>query len=423
MLPGGKDEVRTPAPVPALADARALAFAAGYGCAILGTGRVACWGYVLRHELPLARRALAEVPGLRDAVGLAASSDHACAVLRDGTVWCWDEGPPRRVAGIADASPEIAVILEASCVRRRDRSLACWGKSFGEGVASFASSPGARLLGNTGIEICEVASAGVRCWQARGRCAGALTLDDLKRCLALPEDPSGWEPLGGEAAQDYVSSVDTSCELGRDREVRCWGINDVGQLGDGTLVDRALAQRVVGLVDVQPPVVPADPPPAADARATDWTDAPCPHDAELDLVHAGLDRRPFHVVAAFGRHAELLEIDLHDHAVVPRAAGRVPKLAGTQRSVRLTLAIETAQGFEHPTAGTYLVHPGQRGRSAEVVVETAHLYADAAQPGWRLDGTVEITHLDARWVCGRIAASGAIGHVRGRFAAELTGVR
>ncbi len=40
---------------------------------------------------------------------------------------------------------------------------------------------------------------------------------------------------------------DQTCVLHRDRSVWCWGLNDHGQLGDGTLVDRDTPGRVTGL--------------------------------------------------------------------------------------------------------------------------------------------------------------------------------
>ncbi|MFN7003902.1 MAG: RCC1 domain-containing protein [Roseinatronobacter sp.] len=63
--------------------------------------------------------------------------------------------------------------------------------------------------------------------------------------------------LAGAAAAQTVPIVQISaggyhtCALDADGDVWCWGLNFLGQLGDGTEIDRPLPVRVPGLQNVQ----------------------------------------------------------------------------------------------------------------------------------------------------------------------------
>ena len=60
-------------------------------------------------------------------------------------------------------------------------------------------------------------------------------------CAPPPEPP----PRAVEVASDYLSS----CALIDDGTVWCWGTNGIGQVGDGTNVERSSPVQVVGLTD------------------------------------------------------------------------------------------------------------------------------------------------------------------------------
>jgi hypothetical protein len=73
------------------------------GCALLPSGRVACWGMnydgTVGVELVDASQAEVtnptEVPGIPDAIDVAAGRDVRCALRRDRSVWCWGAGAAR----------------------------------------------------------------------------------------------------------------------------------------------------------------------------------------------------------------------------------------------------------------------------------------------------------------------------------------
>jgi alpha-tubulin suppressor-like RCC1 family protein len=74
-------------------DATAIAAGDTYTCAIVGTGKVECWGYSVLGSLGNGTTGNSLVPvealNVTDAVGIAAGSSHSCVVLRSGNVQCW----------------------------------------------------------------------------------------------------------------------------------------------------------------------------------------------------------------------------------------------------------------------------------------------------------------------------------------------
>src|SRR5262245_60623238 len=73
-----------------------IALGVSFGCALLGDGRVRCWGANDEGQLgdgsQVPRLGPTTVPGLEGVAEIGAASNHACARLRDGTVRCWGSG-------------------------------------------------------------------------------------------------------------------------------------------------------------------------------------------------------------------------------------------------------------------------------------------------------------------------------------------
>lgn len=180
-----------PTPVAAPAPSPIVSFALGHGrgCAVRADGRVVCWGASpLLGDL---RRAPPEeaqfVNNLDDALSVSGDDARWCALRRRGGVSCFaDLGPARALAGASDV-----VELSGRCARRASGAVGCLDD---DGV----------LLPAEGVA------------PARG--------------------------VGGGPA--------SSCAIGLDGGLACWGSNSFGELGDGTGRDSASAVPVKGVARV-----------------------------------------------------------------------------------------------------------------------------------------------------------------------------
>ncbi len=103
-------------------------------------------------------------------------------------------------------------------------------------------SPGT-VLATGGEHTCALSgSGGVSCWGWNGH--GQLG-DGTTTARSLPVAVTGLET--GVTA--IAAAGATTCALKSDGELLCWGANVLGQLGDGSRVDRPVATQVPGVTD------------------------------------------------------------------------------------------------------------------------------------------------------------------------------
>lgn len=219
----------TPSPTPTLGPGErpvdavvAITTGDSHACAVADDGRVFCWGQNDEGQLgdgTTDYRDFGTVPvvGIDDARHVTAGIRFSCAVRADGSVWCWGEDPgqdpstllPRQVAGVNDAQFVTAGGAFA-CALRENRQVVCWGNN---------------ALGQLGRGTFDAGDA------------IAQPVAGLNDAVAVS---AGWNH---------------TCAIRMDRTVWCWGGNGdgatgYGQLGDGTLVNRASPVQVEGLSDV-----------------------------------------------------------------------------------------------------------------------------------------------------------------------------
>jgi alpha-tubulin suppressor-like RCC1 family protein len=204
---------------------------------------------------------------------LTLGSIHSCALLSGGEVRCWgynyfgqlgdgtteDRLTPVRVlqspGGPALTGVQaLALGGHHSCAELTNGELRCWGYNsngqLGDGtltdrpnpVAVLQSPGGPPLTGLQALTLggghsCALVSGGeVRCWgyNAYGQ-LGDGTLTDRLTPVPVLQSPGG-PPLTG--VQALALGDWHSCALVNGGEVRCWGNSDNGQLGDGTTTQR-----------------------------------------------------------------------------------------------------------------------------------------------------------------------------------------
>jgi alpha-tubulin suppressor-like RCC1 family protein len=209
-----------PQPVRDLAGVVEIQAARDNSCAVVSSGRVHCWGANGSGQLGRAPGAASAVPvavdGVSAARAVAVGGAHACALLSSGRVHCWGDNLfgqlGRGVAGPPDWRPAPVVGLDDvvsidagssfTCARRREGTVSCWGKAewgnIGDGQAASIRDGPSKVL-------------------------------DFDETVALA------------AGYQHACAVPAGGGLG------CWGLNDSGQLGDGTAERRSRPVSVNGI--------------------------------------------------------------------------------------------------------------------------------------------------------------------------------
>ncbi|MFC1610379.1 RCC1 domain-containing protein [Myxococcota bacterium] len=188
-------------------------------------------------------------------------SNHMCAALSDGTVRCWGENhseTPVVIAGVTNAV-SVAAGDQHTCALTLQGTVKCWGfNDVGElgdnGACGFLCHEAVLVPGLANVVhlsaggryTCAVVSSGAAyCWGMNNE--GQLG-DGSVEDRHVPTLVQGLE-AGAEAVG---TGNGHTCVLLSSGEVACWGRNDFGQLGDWTTDDRHLfGTHVVNLEGVE----------------------------------------------------------------------------------------------------------------------------------------------------------------------------
>jgi hypothetical protein len=222
---------------PALAphDVRRVALGDGHACALFGDGSIKCWGRNDHGQLGLgdtedrgdapgemgAALPVVDLGAGRRAVDLAAGSASTCAVLEGGQVKCWGQNALGKL-GLGDAADRGAQPGE-----------------MGDALPAVALGAGARAVavqvGN--YHACALLDDGsVRCWGATPATGIGYQSGDTPATLgdALPPVALG----AGRRARALFAAFEMSCAILDDDTAKCWGANELGELGTGDAVWR-----------------------------------------------------------------------------------------------------------------------------------------------------------------------------------------
>jgi len=259
---GGDINSGTPVAVQGLGDTPVTKVTLGgsHGCALLEGGAVRCWGNNGSGEVgdgsTTQRRTAVAVSGLSSGVvDIAAGLAHTCAVLASGGARCWGDNEfgqigdgsreqrrtPADVSGLSGLI-RIAAGARHTCALNSQGGVSCWGSALfgvllGDGsvddravpgpVPALASGVADLALG--GFHSCVRTTAGsMLCWGDNS--AGAIG-DNSQLPRGVPTPVAGL--TRGVTAIDAGFGGQTCAVV--DGAAKCWGENQFGQVGDGTL--------------------------------------------------------------------------------------------------------------------------------------------------------------------------------------------
>jgi alpha-tubulin suppressor-like RCC1 family protein len=252
--------------------ATALASGANHNCAITTeTSAVVCWGRndwgQLGNGTTTSSSTPVQVDGLTSGVrAISAGHSYACALTEAGAVWCWgsnssgqlgdgtttDSHVPVQVGGLDDNIVAISAGDYHACALNAVGGVQCWGQgragALGNGQSRSSSTP----VRPSGL------SAGVTAISAGGFHTCALLTDGSAKCWGLNEygelgnGTTGLEPRPvdvtgiGPIAQISAGAIHT-CAVTTDGAALCWGANHWGQVGNASIEDTHSPTQVQGL--------------------------------------------------------------------------------------------------------------------------------------------------------------------------------
>lgn len=224
-------------------------------------------GWAGGAALLLAAPLHAQLSALESVAGVAGGGDHACVITSTGGVRCWgvngdgqlgdgsrsNRSTPVDVVGLSSGVSALALGRLHSCARRTDSTVLCWGANF-SGQLGTGNTNGSDLptpisvLGATVTDLaagdsttCAIANGGsVYCWgkSDKGQVGNGFTADQLSPALV-----SGLPAVAVDIAVGAVNA----CAALASGAIYCWGDNESGALGNGSLVASLTATPVTGL--------------------------------------------------------------------------------------------------------------------------------------------------------------------------------
>lgn len=249
-----------------------------HSCAVLEDKSLWCWGLNDFGQLGIGGTEQQSRPKrvpLNDVVYANLGERHTCAVLEDGSVHCWGSNERAQLGiGPADSEPhDKPAKVECSaakkvqtgrghtCIETSIKTLECWGSNelgqLGDGTTVTKSTP-TKVPGLVGVSKASIGGGDHTCAVAQASDGGAGNVvycwgNNDKGQLGRPRAEAASSPtplpVAGVVDPDKVFvGFEFSCATLPDTTLTCWGANEHGQLGDGTLSTRHEPRPVSGVV-------------------------------------------------------------------------------------------------------------------------------------------------------------------------------
>jgi len=254
----------------------------GFSCAVTLDRGVRCWGRNDLGQLGRGDRDVRRVPELpvlavRDVVGFGCAHSHAC--VRSGApgtmhaVWCWGDDShgalgrgrlgapaqtPERVSGIDDVR-EVGTGASHTCALKTDGTVWCWGSNFRGQLGTPAGEPQtvprqvADLANIQQLAVapgqnfsCALDGAGIPwCWGSNesGQ-LGRGTMETVGRAASVA--------IGDWRLTLLRAGGLRACGVPRDnpRALVCWGWSDRGTFGPAVMTSMAVRSPMLITLDV-----------------------------------------------------------------------------------------------------------------------------------------------------------------------------
>ena len=239
-------------------------------CAITARGAVKCWGNnsygQLGNNTTTSSLTPVQVHGLtRGAKAVSASYFHTCAITAKGAAKCWgnnswgelgdntanESAKPVGVYGLNKRVKQISAGYTSTCAVTTKGAAKCWGSNLygqlgdnsttttGKPVNVYGLGSDIKSVKAGGYHACALTTAGgVRCWglNDEGQLGDNSTISSLKPVVVATADKM----------RVITSGFEHTCAMTAKRAITCWGYNQRGQLGDNSTANRSQPVTVSG---------------------------------------------------------------------------------------------------------------------------------------------------------------------------------
>ena len=219
-------------------------------CALLDDSSVKCWGYNSYRALGDGTMISRNIPTLTsalnssfNAISISTGEQHTCALLEDGSVNCWGYNA---YGQLGDGTTNTRSTPVTTLFNYSSQNVLVYERDFdNDGIYNiFEPIRNSNTLSSGHQSSCAIISDGsVNCWgiNTNGQLGDGTTTN---RSVATPV-----LGLDNGAVWVEVSEGNHACAILDNGSVYCWGQNSAGQLGDGSFVERLTPVQVNGLGD------------------------------------------------------------------------------------------------------------------------------------------------------------------------------
>lgn len=248
-------------------------------CGLRATGQILCWGGNATGQLGRGTTSTSEGPGevplTAKALQIALGGRHACATGADDIIYCWGDhalgqvgdgtssppavrATPGPVSSSGGGGPPVRGVrsmglgLQHTCVAGSSGSgfgqQYCWGDNTErqQGLNSFYTQSTDARFGPYSAILVVAAGDRHTCHLRHGGFGPAINCDgrNLEGQLGIgtvtaPGTSAPAVNFNSEIPVKLSAGGDTTCAIAASGRAFCWGRNNVGQVGDGTLVVRS----------------------------------------------------------------------------------------------------------------------------------------------------------------------------------------
>lgn len=272
----------TPVSVTGLSSVVVASVSAGLDrtCVLTTGNAIKCWGRNTYGELGNGTTSDSPAPvnvtGLSSgAVAVSTGGYHTCALTTAGGVKCWGDNAdgdlgngstgnsstPVDVVGLSSGVATVSAGYLHTCALTTAGGVKCWGDNFygelGDATTVNSATPvdvsgltsGVVAIAAGDGSTCAVLAGGhAKCWGSNdNNQLGNASSSGPQTCSGLPCSPVPVDVSGlTSGVADISAGALPTCALMTAGGVKCWGINNDGELGDGTTAESNIPVDVTG---------------------------------------------------------------------------------------------------------------------------------------------------------------------------------